>query len=243
MGADNGPVTAYNQLAGKIRQQILSGELSPGDQLPTEAELSAAYRLSRNTAREALRALAGQGLLTIRRGVAGGTFVSVPSPEQVTDSLQTSLALLAESSDLPVSSLVEMREMLEVPAAEIAALRRSSEQLAAVRSSLFDPRAVDPGAVFGSTADFHRTILKAANNPLLQLLAEPVFYVLQQRILRDRAPREFWHQVDSDHREVLSCLEQMDQAGAREAMRAHLRFLRGAYERIDRDRVNDRLRT
>src|SRR5688572_26041666 len=123
------PVTAYDRLAERIRTQIVSGELQPGDQLPTEAELSAHYEVSRNTAREALRALASQGLLTTRRGVTGGTFVSIPSRERISESLHTGLGLLAEGAHLTVSELVEIREILEVPAAELAARRRTDEEV------------------------------------------------------------------------------------------------------------------
>ncbi|MEU3270488.1 GntR family transcriptional regulator [Saccharomonospora sp. NPDC006951] len=230
-----GSVTAYDRLAGKIREQILAGELSPGDRLPTEPELSSYYQVSRNTAREALRALASQGLLTVRRGAAGGTFVAIPPPQQISDSLQTSLALLADTAHLPVSSLLEIRDMLEVPAAEMAALRHTDEELAMIRDSLFDPELIEPRNVFASNRDFHAGVLRAAHNPLLEVLAEPVFRVLKRRFLRENASVDFWRQVDIDHREILFCLEVRDQAGAREATRAHLRYLRSTYERIDSD--------
>lgn len=231
------PVPAYDRLAARIRDQILSGELSPGDQLPTESELSALHQVGRSTARESLRALAGQGLLTIKRGVAGGTFVAVPSPEQISGSLRTGLALLTESSHVSMSALIEVREMLEVPAAELAALRHTDDQLAAIRQSMFDPGSVRSAPRFEITRDFHTQMLAATHNPLLELVAEPVFRILQERFLRDRAPADFWRQVDEDHREILGHVESRDQAGAREATRAHLRFLRGHYERLDRDTV------
>ncbi|WP_236790588.1 FadR/GntR family transcriptional regulator [Amycolatopsis sp. GM8] len=236
--AGNGdtPTTAYDRLASRIRKQILSGELRPGDRLPTEPELSSAYQVSRNTAREALRALASQGLLTVKRGVSGGTFVSAPSPAQISESLQAGLALLADSTHLSVSALVEIREMLEVPAAELAARHRTEEELACIRDALFDPATVDPHTVFTHNRDFHTRVLQATHNPLIEVLAEPVFRVLKERFLREQAPPEFWVRVDEEHREILGYLESGDQAGAREATRAHLRYLRATYERIDRER-------
>lgn len=237
---DDGPLgqgtatTAYDRLADAIRAQIVSGELKPGDRLPTEPDLSTHYQVSRNTAREALRVLASQGLLATKRGVAGGTFVAHPSPEWLSGSLQTGLGLLAASAHFPVSALVEVREMLEVPAAELAALRHTDDELAAVRESLFDPETVDSSAVFSSNREFHTRMLKAAHNPLLDLVAEPVFRVLKERFLREDAPARFWHQVDQDHREIIGYVEARDQAGSREATRAHLRYLRRTYEHIDR---------
>jgi DNA-binding FadR family transcriptional regulator len=236
--AGNGdtPTTAYDRLASSIREQILSGELRPGDRLPTEPELSNHYHVSRNTAREALRALASQGLLAVKRGVRGGTFVSAPSPAQISESLQTGLALLTTSTHLSVSALVDIREMLEVPAAEMAARQRTEEELDCIRGALFDPATVNPRTVFASNRDFHTWVLRATHNPLLEVLAEPVFRVLKERFLREQASAEFWVRVDQEHREILGYLESGDQAGAREATRSHLRYLRSTYERIDRDR-------
>lgn len=228
--------TAYARLADEIRQQIISGRLSPGDQLPAESELTAHYQVSRNTAREALRSLASQGLLVIKRGVAGGTFVARPSPAHLSDSLQTGLALLADGADLSVAALVEVRELLEVPAAELAAYRRTSEDLTAAGASLFDPRGADPDSVFVKTSGFHLALLHAAHNPLLELIAEPVFRVIEDRFPRGSAPAGFWHDVDADHREIFDHVASGDQAGAREAARAHLRRLSATYEHIDRTR-------
>jgi DNA-binding FadR family transcriptional regulator len=235
--ATGAPVPAYERLATSIRDRIMSGELNPGDQLPTESQLCAQYNVSRSTARESLRTLASQGLLKIKRGVSGGTFVAVPTSDQISGSLWTGLTLLTESAHVSMAALVEVREMLEVPAAEVAALRHTDDELAAIRDSLFDPRTVTTAPRFEITRDFHTQVLAATHNPLLELVAAPVFRILQKRLLRDQASTDFWGQVDFDHREILSYLEARDQAGAREAARAHLRYLRGHYEQLDRDRT------
>jgi GntR family transcriptional repressor for pyruvate dehydrogenase complex len=231
--------TAYERLADQIRTQIVTGILRPGDRLPTEPELTSHYQVSRNTAREALRVLASQGLVRTKRGVTGGTFVAHPSPEHVSGSLQTSLAILAEGAYMPVSALLEVREMFEVPAAELAALRRSDDELVVIRSALFDPTDVDPAEVFASNRAFHTGMIRAAHNPLLDLVAEPVFAVIEDRFARENAPSGFWRQVDREHREIVGYIESRDQGGAREATRAHLRYLRETYERIDRDRQSE----
>lgn len=233
---ERGPrLTTPERLAARIREQIVSGELRPGDRLPTERELTSHYQTSRNSAREALQALAGQGLLIMKRGVSGGTFVAHPNPEQISGSLQTGLTLLTEGAKIAVSTLLEVREVLEVPAAEMAALRRTDDELAAIRETLFDPDRVDPQVVFASNRDFHFRVLEATHNPLLKVMTEPIFGVLKERFLRERAPARFWHDVDRDHREILGYMEVRDQAGAREATRNHLRNLRSTYENIDRE--------
>lgn len=234
MQADTDTVrTAYDRLAHRIRDEILAGHLRPGDRLPTGEELCERYQVGRNTAREALRTLASQGLITVKRGVTGGTFVAHPRPEQVTDSLGTSFTLLAGNAQLPVSGLLEIREMLEVPAAELAAFRRTDEDLAELRKCLFDSSVKPSAEVFTRSQAFHSRMIKAARNPWLEIVAAPMYRILEGRFLRERAPAHVWHDGDRDHREILGYLEVGDATGAREASRAHLRSLRGFYERID----------
>ncbi|MYW91697.1 FadR family transcriptional regulator [Amycolatopsis rubida] len=230
--------TAAETMVSHIRDQILSGELKPGSRLPPETELSSHYNVGRNAAREALRALAAQGLLEIRRGVTGGVFVTIPSPEHAAETLWANLAMLTDGAHLSFPQLVEVRELLEVPAAEMAAARRTEEQVSALRRTLFDPASVDPIGVFVTNRDFHFAVLDAAHNPLLKLVAEPIFRTIEERFLRERAPRRFWYNVDRQHREVLECIERGDRAGAREAAREHVRFLSGVYEKLDRDLVD-----
>jgi GntR family transcriptional repressor for pyruvate dehydrogenase complex len=228
--------TAGQRLEEEFRRQIVTGVLRPGDRLPAETELSSHYGVSRNTAREALRAVASQGLLELKRGVAGGTFVAVPHPERVSGMLQTGLALLAGSAHLTVGALVEAREMFEVPAAELAALRRTDDELTAIRESLYNPRTIHPATAFGHTRDFHRAVLRAAHNPLLEIVAEPVYEVLNGRFVRARSVRRVWRAIDRDHREIIGYLAARDQVGARKATQAHLRLARRLYERLEAER-------
>lgn len=236
MQEGSAPTTAYGRLAARILAQIRAGELKPGDRLPRESELSSSYDVSRNTAREALRVLASQGLVVSKRGVGGGTFVSHPSAGHITDALTTGLGLLSSADTIAVSALLEVREMIELQAAELAALRRTGEELELMRTSLFDPSDVDPSTVFHHNRSFHNLVLRATHNPLLEVVVEPVFRILEQRFSRELADASFWTRVDEDHRGILELIELRDQAGAREATRAHLRFLRATYEAIDHSR-------
>lgn len=237
MSEGDGPTgTMGERVERELRQQIATGALRPGDRLRPEQDLSSRYGVSRNTMREVVRALAAQGLLVMKRGVTGGTFVATPSPEQVSGTLRTALTMLAASAHLSVSDLVQFREMVEVPAAELAALHRTDDQLTGIRAELFDPRTVDPGSVFAETRGFHMRVLRATGNPLLEMVADPVFGVLDERFRREQAPAALWQAIADEHREIIGYLEIHDQAGAREATRAHLRTVRSLYETTDRER-------
>lgn len=233
MLGEGNSVTAGDRVEGELRRLIESGQVRPGDRLPPEPELLERFGVSRNTLREAIRALAGQGLLVLKRGVQGGTFVAAPTPDKISDSLRTALSLMTDTDHVSVAELVQVREMLEIPAAELAALNRTDAELEALRATLFDPYRVDPARVFGCTGGFHLGVLRATRNQLLPIVAEPVFRVLDERFLRARAKERVWLEVDRDHREILGFLERGDQAGAREATRAHLRAARSYYEGMD----------
>lgn len=230
-------VPAYQRLADTLRDQILSGQLKPDDQLPVEPELCALYGVSRGTAREALRVLSSQKLVRTVRGVAGGTFVNRPGPEHVHSMLKTALAVMSTVGGVgTVDDLLEVRQMLEVPAAGMAAERRTDEQLADLRSSLFDPRHIDDGAaMFPTTKSFHVVVLESAGNPMLNAVTAPIFMVLQERFARENARNTFWRQVDKDHRTILSLIEARDADGARRAQAEHLMRLRNTYVQIDRE--------
>ncbi|MGW5158208.1 FadR/GntR family transcriptional regulator [Nonomuraea wenchangensis] len=234
MSTDRVPAPAYQDLADRLREQILSGELKPGDRLPVEPDLCAMYGVSRSTVREALRVLSSERLLITRRGMAGGSFVARPEPEHISSYLLSSLALFRDSGS--VANLLEVRVLLEVPTAGLAAVRRSPEQLEALRSTLFDPREIERENLYAANRQFHKALLEAANNPLLDAVTAPVFGVLENGFARDQAGDGFWDRVDRDHREILAYVEAGDPLGAEKAQREHLEHLRTTYSAIDRER-------
>lgn len=231
---------AYEQVAADLRRQIVVGDLGPGDRLPTEAELTGLFDVSRSTVREALRSLMSQNLVETRRGVTGGTFVAIPDSEAVSDLIEANLGLLAVSRSVEVEELLETREMLEVPAARLAAERRSPDDLDAFRVWLVDPDHVGPEELFEANRGFHQAVVTASGNGLLDVVCRPIFGVLRTRFVRADAPTEFWDQVDIDHRAIADAIASADPDRAADAMREHLARLRGTYQALDRAREPQR---
>lgn len=219
---------AYQQVADQLRELILCGELAPGDRLPSEVELASDFGVSRSTVREALRALASRDLLLTLRGTAGGTFVARVQGSQVSDYLETSIGLMS-GDQLSVEDILEAREILEVPAAGLAARRRTDEHLRALDEALAreGQRVGEHG--FREHRQFHRVVVSAAGNGLLDVMTEPVFGVLQGRFLRTGLGEALWQEIQHDHREIARFVAGGDVTGAESAMRAHLQRLRGAY--------------
>jgi GntR family transcriptional regulator, transcriptional repressor for pyruvate dehydrogenase complex len=216
---------AYQALADGIRAEITSGRLRPGERLPTEPQLCARSGVSRSTVREALRLLASQHLIVTTRGVTGGSFVAHPSPEMLSDTLSTGLRLLLNTATVGIEDLLEMRETLEVPAAEQAAARRTEEHLAMLRAALFDPAEVSVTAMLAAHRAFHTALVAATGNPLYELLSQPLYQVSNERDLAAAAPPGVWERIDADHREILRCVAAGEGPAAAAAARAHLRFI------------------
>jgi DNA-binding FadR family transcriptional regulator len=213
-------------LADALRARILTRELRPGDRLPIEPELAEEYGVSRSTVREALRVLASQGLVGTWRGVQGGSFVTCPEPAQISDYLHASLGLLAESRNVGVEALLEARDVLEVPAAGLAALRRTPAQLEELRATLYEPAAETMEQRIRLSRRFHEVMLEAAGSPILESLAGPIFRVLYERLI-DRVPATVGA-MESDHQLIFDAIAAGDAEAARAEMQTHLQKLRPA---------------
>jgi GntR family transcriptional regulator, transcriptional repressor for pyruvate dehydrogenase complex len=221
-------VPAYQVLADALRAQILTGELRAGRKLPIEPELSLQYGVSRSTVREALRVLASQNLITTTRGVSGGSFIAYPNPEQISGYLEASLRLLAQADNLTIGQLAEARDMLEVPAAGLAAQRRSEEQLQDLKATLFDRGQVTLEQAIEASKTFHTALVRATGSPLVEVLARPVFEVVYDHVQGWEAPPGFWRRIAGDHERIFEAIAAQDPATAQDAIRDHLRKLRPA---------------
>ena len=241
---------AYQQVAHQLQDLITKGGLAPGERLPAEGKMAEQFGVSRSTVREALRGLSSQNLVHTKQGVNGGTFVTEPSADQTRTYLETTIGLLSGSEAITVDELLEARELFEVPAARLAATRRTSDQLEELKSALTPDSAATgqaesgqakPGQAnlahnFEGHRNFHVAILKASGNRLLEVITLPLFNVLRTRFLRDTASPDFWLTVDHDHEDIYAAIETADADAAARLMSEHLRRLRALYERIDRTR-------
>jgi GntR family transcriptional repressor for pyruvate dehydrogenase complex len=216
---------AYQQLADDLRADITSGRLQPGERLPPEPELCVKIGVSRSTVREALRLLASQHLIVTTRGVTGGSFVAHPDAEQLADGLSTGFALLTHSANVGLADLLELRRALEVPAAGLAAVRRSDSNLAELRGALFDPAIDDFDTMMSAHAAFHRAMAKATGNPLFELVGSPLYQASYGEDVIGVLPEGYWMRIDGDHRRLLECLIARDAEAATRVAAEHLDFI------------------
>lgn len=169
------------QIAEQISQSILDGRLKADDRLPTEHELAHQFAVSRPTIREALKRLAAQNLIRSRRGPTGGTFVNRPSEEEVRDNLTTAMTLLVSLGAFDLHQIIEARHELEVMCGRLAAERRDESHLDAMAAEIekqTDPNLSDE-EFCASDVRFHRALVDASGNPVLQFLMCAVIEALQ----------------------------------------------------------------
>lgn len=151
-----------DQALEQLRQRISQGVWAIGERLPTEPELSAELGISRNTVREAMRVLAFSGLIEIRQG--DGSYL-----RSMTDPLGTMRAL----SHCTLEQAQETRQILEVEAVGLAALRRSEDDLKDLRDALNASAELYHGdleAYIHADLIFHKHLVDAAHNPALSEL-------------------------------------------------------------------------
>ena len=221
-------------MADQLQELILKGTIATGERLPAEGEMAVQFGVSRSTIREALRGLSSQSLVYTKRGVNGGTFVAEFSAEHVQAYLETTIGLLSGADVVSVDEILEARELFEVPAARLAAVRRDDDQLRRLKATLASGADIEPAHDFEDHKEFHVSIMKASGNQLLEVIARPVFSVLRTRFVRERATRDFWSAVVGDHQDIFDAIAAGDAEASARLMHLHLERLRSMYQRIDR---------
>lgn len=142
------PKKIYEEVAEAILHMIQTGQLKPGDKLDSVQQLAENFQVGRAAIREALTALRAMGLIEMKQGE--GTYVREFDPAML--SFPISAAVLMNKED--VVHLLEVRKLLEVGAAGVAARRRTEEDLRAMKSTLEQMRQAIGDEELGEKAYF-----------------------------------------------------------------------------------------
>lgn len=156
-----------DQAIGKIRDLILSGELGPGDRIPPEQVLARQLGVSRNSMREAVKALAHAQVLDVRQG--DGTYVTSLEPRLLLDGLGFAVELMGDATLLQV---MEVRRMLEPVATAAAATRIDETELLVLRQHVhcMEQAQDDAEQLVAHDAAFHDCLVRATGNQTLVTL-------------------------------------------------------------------------
>jgi DNA-binding FadR family transcriptional regulator len=208
-----------DQAIAKIKDLIVTGEFAPGDRLPREKELAERLGLSRNSLREAVRALTLVGVLEPRQG--DGTYVTSLEPDLL-------LAGTSFVSDLitgpTLRELYEVRRILEPVATALATPRLTDEDLEALDESLQRMDTAETTQSFiDADVDFHRVIVSACGNATLASLIQNLAGgTLRARIWRAIHERDAVESTRRLHHDIYQALRMRDAELAAAADLVHL---------------------
>jgi GntR family transcriptional regulator, transcriptional repressor for pyruvate dehydrogenase complex len=201
-------MSAVEYVLGDLRQAIDSGAIQVGERLPSEAALAARYSVSRTVVREVLRSCEALGLTVTRTGK--GTFVVA----------ERALKLVFDG--FSSAHLMEARPHIEVPAAGLAAVRRT-EQHVEEWQNLIEAMEVetDDRVWVGLDSSFHLAIAEASGNPVfINVLATIRTALASQSGMLNAGGRRA--ASNREHRSIAAALARGSAVEAEDAMRFHL---------------------
>lgn len=204
----------------QIRELIVSGKLGPGSRLPPEQELATQLGLSRNSMREAVKALELARVLDVRRG--DGTYVTSLEPNLLLQGFGLAIELLRDDTLLEV---IEVRRLLEPQASAIAASRITEDGLERLRSYLDRMHAAKDDAELLVEADaaFHDCVIAATGNQTLMSLLDGLSSrTIRARVWRVMIEEGSVEQTLAQHGDIYAALARHDPEMARAAALVHV---------------------
>ncbi|WP_119388410.1 FadR/GntR family transcriptional regulator [Taklimakanibacter lacteus] len=215
------------RVATVLAREIEQGELQPGSRLPTEPQMAERFGVSRNVVREAIAQLRADGMVEARQGV--GAFVLAPEQRAA---IRIDREALKTGDNM--ERLFELRRILEVESAALAAARRDETHLAAIKAALDRMSGEERWQDGSIEADllFHREIARATGNGYIHTFISFICEQIRQTIHYARLTNPLHGLVEvnvAEHVRIYEMLVAGDPAGAGEAMRRHIT---GAAERV-----------
>lgn len=219
------PKKISEEIVEQIKALISSGDLKPGDRVPSEREMANLLGVSRPSVREAIMVLEAMGLLESRQG--GGTFVRSLTEVSISDPLST----MVGNDPTLLLSLVEIRMGLESWSAYLAAQRITDKEISELREILneMEKDAASGGWDADIDSRFHYVITTATHNTLQLHLLDTIhglYHATIQVALMEFYKRKGYIEILLDqHRAIFDAVSSRDANAAREAMMAHLTFV------------------
>jgi GntR family transcriptional regulator, transcriptional repressor for pyruvate dehydrogenase complex len=215
-----------DQVEQQIREAILEGQFGQGDKLPSETELAQQFGVSRPTVREALGALVSGGLIRKIPGVAGGSFVNTVTPDSLSRMLRESVDTILRLGALDVLELTEVRRVLEIPAARLAAKNRTDAHIRELTSVVERQRTttIDDPDIPSYDLAFHTIIGQASGNRLLAAFIAAVHDATHPAQYLD-VTEEVGRRTVKQHMAILAAIENGAEDAAADEMESHLDYV------------------
>lgn len=194
-------MSLVEQVVSQIEQSIEKGHWQVGHRLPSEMELIKEFDVSRNTLREAIRALVHAGLLETKQG--SGTIVKSTSA--------LGIALHRQVEKTSIMETLEVRLALEREAAQLATQRRDEDDLKDMSDSIklceLAAKKKDLQAFLKADIEFHKAMVQASHNSLLQHLYEHISEPLHSSIQEIMVANKYFNYQKEIHYGLLDSIE------------------------------------
>ncbi|WP_018924432.1 FadR/GntR family transcriptional regulator [Salsuginibacillus kocurii] len=208
----------------QIEDMIKQGDVQPGEKLDSVAKLAEQFQVSRSAVREALSAMRAVGIVSIKQGE--GTFVNNYDFSDVLDPMKAERII----SKKEMLELFEVRKIIEVGAAEMAAEKRTNEDLEALNAALEEMKTASAENNVGESADvaFHLAIAQASSNQIMVDMMNQLSETLRKTMFESRrvwlfSEKQTLDRLYQEHLELYEAIKAADAERARNAMLAHLR--------------------
>ena len=215
------PVRRSSQIVARIQTAIDEGRLAVGDRLPNERDLAQRFAVSRVTVRDALRALEAIGLIDVRVGKSGGSFITAPATELVGQGLHNLLSM----SEVSTRDKGEARLAVEISTIALAIARCDERDIEDLEALCRDHRAhLEAGQVGeGLSARFHNRIAEASRNRALLLMTRSFRGPLAMRSIRgEENTLETDARTVAEHEALTTAIRARDVSRAQHLMASHL---------------------
>ena len=212
------PLKRYEEVVEQIKQAVYDGKMVIGDKLPSENEMVQQFGVSRSVVREALRSLEQIGLVEVRQGASGGTFVGDKSIGKMTEVFTVMLNL----DRFRIEHVYQVAHSIETTAAELAAINAGPNDLALLEQNLLDHYRLESPAEDRPTLGFHTALAKASGNPLLETLVNVLINVVRRNPVLYPSQLDFPEESNQDHVAILEAVKKHDGPEARRLMSEHL---------------------
>ena len=215
-------ILRYRSIVDRIMDLIGSGKLKVGDRFPAERDLAERWKVSRPILREAFRVLESQGIVESRHG--SGRYVRSDRPIDIGDIRRTHLRDRRKA----LLQIWEVRSLLEIRAAELAALNASDDQILSIESPIAEIEALpaEESHKMDLNMEIHTAIANASCN---SYLAELIVKALDEyRFLnfKEAVPLKEWKSLQEEHRPIAEAIRARSPERARKEMENHFEGLR-----------------
>lgn len=211
-----------DQVFSRLKEMIISGELTPGDALPSERVLMERFEVGRPAVREALQSLANKGLITISHGERSR--VNKLSASIAMNQVSDLAKMLLSTEPANLDYLKQLRRILELGSVQLAAQNTTPADIQDLREIIEQQRGhlEDTQAFIELDMAFHVRIARATGNPLLPAVTQAMLSWLFEYY----RPLLHWSGRESttvrEHENLVDCLENRDQEGTARMMLDHL---------------------